>query len=188
MNSRSDEYLIETIINQGQTENFSELYNRYRSRVLDKCFGMTRNKALADDLTQDIFVKALEKLSGFKGQSTFSTWLYAITYHHCIEYLRKHKRVRFDDWASVLDIPDDVDDEDVAQVLDLAEERLTLILELLKPEDKAIILMKYMERMTIKQIKEIFQLSSESAAKMKITRARQRIVALHNQFYTALDT
>ncbi|MCB0430626.1 MAG: RNA polymerase sigma factor [Flavobacteriales bacterium] len=182
----TDEALINGIIQGENKDLFSEIYRRYREKVSDKCFGMTHNRSIAEDLTQDIFVKTMEKLTGFRNQSQFSTWLYAITYNHCIEYLRKTKRIRFDDWESALDIPDEVEDVDVKMVLELAEERLTLLLEMLKPEDKAIIVMKFHENMSVKSIQEILHLATDSAAKMKINRAKKRLVALYQKFYPAL--
>lgn len=184
----TDEEIV-ILIREGQEQaHFTILYDRYYKKVLDKCYSMTKSKTMAEDLTQDIMVKAMEKLNQFMGKSSFSTWIYAITYNHCIEYLRNHKRIKFEDWSEMLDLPEETTDEDIEQVLELKEERLALLLELLKPEDKAIILLKYDEGFSIKNIMPILNLESESAAKMRLNRAKKRLIALYKRFYPVIES
>jgi len=54
---------------------------------------MVKDLTIAQDLTQDILVKAFTKLNTFKGTSSFSTWLYQVAYTHCIDYIRKNKKI-----------------------------------------------------------------------------------------------
>jgi RNA polymerase sigma-70 factor, ECF subfamily len=70
-------------------ELFSEIYRRYHVRVTSWCFRLTRNRARALDLTQEVFFKAYRHRHGFRGASRFSTWLYAITRNHCFSSLKK---------------------------------------------------------------------------------------------------
>jgi len=113
---------------------------------------MTKSREVAEDLRQDIMLKMIDKLHLYKGLSSYSTWLYSITYNHCIEHLRKYKRVRFDDLKDLLDIPEEVADEEIEAILELRLDRINFLLELLKPEDKAILLMKYKEDFDLKGI------------------------------------
>ena len=162
---------------------FGELYQRYSERVRKKCQSLVRNTSVVDDLVQDIFLKAFQNLSRFRSDSTFSTWLFAITYNYCIEYLRKNKRIRFGEWEENLDLPEEVEDEDVKQILELRQERVILLLEMLKPEDKVILLMKYHEGLRLKTIMDVLKISGESATKMKINRAKKRLVGLYNELF-----
>ena len=179
----SDAELIEKILFLGDSHLFGELYNRYVDRVKRRCQSLVHNPAVVDDLVQDIFMKVLQNLNRFRSASSFSTWLYSITYNHCIEYLRKEKRIKFDAWANQLDIPDEVHDVEVEEILSLKKERVILLLEMLKPEDKAILLMKYHEGLRLKGIMEILKIQGESAAKMKISRAKKRLVGLYQELF-----
>lgn len=181
----SDEELIELII-QGDKSYFGELYLRYRDKVYAKCLGMTHDAIIAEDHTQDIMTRAMEAITTYRGDAKFSTWLYAITYNHCMDYLRKNKRVKFNDWSELLELPDEPNEEEVIAVMNLQKERLLLLLELLKPEDKALLVLKYWEGMDISRIQYIMSIKTESAVKMKLFRARHHLRAIYHKFHPAI--
>ena len=68
---------------------FSLLYNRYASKIYAKCLSILRDEMLAEDATQEIFMKIFMNLSRFEEKAKFSTWIYSITYNYCIDYLRR---------------------------------------------------------------------------------------------------
>ncbi len=88
-----DDEIINRIVNDDASKYFDILYKRYYSKVLDKCYSFVKNKQLALELTEDIFSKVFEKLATFQQRSSFSSWLYSITYNHCIDYLREKKKL-----------------------------------------------------------------------------------------------
>jgi RNA polymerase sigma factor (sigma-70 family) len=180
---KTDSEIIEKILASDDRKLFAILYDRYVAKVRKRCRSLVHNSEVSEDLVQDIFIKAIENLPRFRSASSFSTWLYSITYNHCIEYLRNNKRIRFDSWEESIDLPDEVEDEEIEQILALRKERIILLLEMLKPEDKAILLLKYHEGLRIKSIMEILKISGESAAKMKINRAKKRLVALYQEMF-----
>jgi len=69
-----------------------ELVRRYHGRIYNLLYHMTSNREDAEDLTQDVFVKALSALHRFRGGSTFYTWLYRIALNHGINFLKKRGR------------------------------------------------------------------------------------------------
>jgi RNA polymerase sigma-70 factor (ECF subfamily) len=73
----------------GEVDAFEALYEAHRGRVYGLCLRMTGNRAQAEDLTQDSFVRAWEKLDTFQGASTFSTWLYRLTVNVVLGELRR---------------------------------------------------------------------------------------------------
>jgi RNA polymerase sigma-70 factor (ECF subfamily) len=76
---------------KGNGEAFGLLVERYKGKVFSLAYGWTRNRAVADDLAQEIFIKAYFSLPKFKFKSEFGTWLYRIAVNHIKDYLRKNK-------------------------------------------------------------------------------------------------
>ena len=79
---------------QGDVKAFDELVERYHDRIYGLTYNMTSNREDAEDLTQDIFVKAFEALPRFRGKSSFYTWLYRIAINKTINYRKKRNRNR----------------------------------------------------------------------------------------------
>ena len=78
----------------GDTAAFDKLVNLYHSRIYTLTYQMTSNREDAEDLTQEIFMKAFEALPRFKGRSSFYTWLYRIGINKTINYRKKRNRNR----------------------------------------------------------------------------------------------
>ncbi len=179
--SLKDEEIIAKIREDGSPLMFEELYKRYYNRVLDKCYSFVKNTEKAEELTEDVFSKTFEKLNSFKQLSAFSSWLYSITYNHCIDYLREHKKLHYPDWNRENEIPEIIDE--ASEIIDeINYDNLLVILELIHPEEKALLLMKYKEELSMKQIAEALRIS-EDAAKMRLKRARTRTIYLYTEKY-----
>ena len=78
----------------GSQDAFGALVEKYRIKMFNLAYSMTRNRETADDLAQDVFIKAYVALPNFKFQSAFSTWLYRIAVNASKDFLRKETRVR----------------------------------------------------------------------------------------------
>lgn len=79
---------------QGDVHAFDVLVERYHDKIYGLTYNMTSNREDAEDLTQEIFVKAYEALPRFKGKSSFYTWLYRIGVNKTINYRKKRNRKR----------------------------------------------------------------------------------------------
>ncbi len=161
---------------------FGVLYDRYSAKVFQKCLGMTRDKDLAHDLTHDIFLKAFVGLVKFDHRSKFGTWLYSITYNYCLDHLRKSQRNRTSDVDEAIDPGGLSEDRYETELLSLRADRLSPVLDAIDPADRAILLMKYQDELSIKDMMEVLVLS-ESAVKMRVLRARERALAKYHQLY-----
>jgi len=95
----SDNEVIEKIKN-GDKSLFEVLYNRYADKVFYKALGLTKDRNIAKDLAHDIMIKIFLNLSKFKGTAPFSLWVHSISYNHCIDYLRKKKKMTYMDFES----------------------------------------------------------------------------------------
>ncbi|MGE4587923.1 MAG: RNA polymerase sigma factor, partial [Mangrovibacterium sp.] len=73
----SDEKLVRLIVLEKRNELFGILYRRYFRKVTNKCHSFLKNRYQAEDFATDILAKAYEKLPGFKGNASISSWLYA---------------------------------------------------------------------------------------------------------------
>ena len=177
----SDEELVRKIVSENKSKLFEELYNRYYLKVVDKCFGLVKNRDLAEDLANDIMSKTYEKLPGFKGNSRFSSWLYSITYNYTIDYLREKSKLHYPNWNTQNEIPD-IPDEAEADLEQMSYENLMKILEMIHPEEKALLLMKYQDNLPGKQIAHTLRIS-EDAVKMRLKRARTRVIYLFQNMF-----
>ncbi|MDZ7379822.1 MAG: sigma-70 family RNA polymerase sigma factor, partial [candidate division KSB1 bacterium] len=82
---RSDSELVE-LARKGNKEAFRELFERYQRKVMAIALGMVNNPEDAMEIVQDTFVRAYENLEGFKGESSFYTWLFRITVNRAIDH------------------------------------------------------------------------------------------------------
>ena len=170
----SDEELVRRIVDDKRAELFEVLYKRYYLKIVDKCHSFLKNRDMAEDFASDILSKAYEKLPGFKGNARFSSWLYAITYNFSIDYLRQKKKLHYPNWNIENEIPD-IPDESEADLEQMSYENLLRILEMIHPEEKALLLMKYQDNLPGKQIAQTLRIS-EDAVKMRLKRARTRVI------------
>ena len=74
---------------QGDAESFEALYGLHKRRVYSLCLRMMGNTAEAEDLTQEAFLQLFRKISTFRGESAFSTWLHRLTVNVVLMHLRK---------------------------------------------------------------------------------------------------
>lgn len=87
----SDEALVKQA-QTGDTAAFDSLMERYAGRIYALLYNMTSNKEDAEDLLQEVFLKAFQSLPKFKGQSSFYTWIYRIGVNRAINFVKKRKR------------------------------------------------------------------------------------------------
>lgn len=182
-NQLSDSQLIALYLQEQDAKYFSQLYRRYAGKVFAKCISMLADHGMARDATQDVFIKILLNLAKFTEQSSFSTWVYSITYNYCIDLIRKKKKnilIFTEDIGRVsqeteVEIPDSV-------ILEMETNRLEKVMDKLPIGDKAILDMKYTEDMSIKEIGEVLD-KTESAIKMQIMRAKIKAQGIYTELY-----
>ena len=182
---KTDEEIVHSIMILGNHELYEVLYSRYFKKVRDKCFSFLKDSIQAEEFANDILTKAYEKIPGFKGNSSFSSWLYSITYNYCIDYLRVKKKLHYPDWNRNNEIPEIID-ESGTDFEEANYDNLLVILEEIHPEEKVLLLMKYQDNLPIKQIAKTLRIS-EDAVKMRLKRARTRVIYMYNQKFTSTN-
>ncbi len=179
----TDEALVEAIVKTNDTLLFEVLYDRYASMVYNKCYGFANGVDEAKDLTQDVFLRVFVKLGSFKGKSKFSTWLYAFTYNHCVNYVTRNtaKKIEKQSISSdrIENIGEDIDDTQEFQ--NMRVEQLKKVLELISPDEKMILLLKYQDNLSIRELSEALDIG-ESAVKMRLKRAKEKLVHKYTNY------
>jgi RNA polymerase sigma-70 factor (ECF subfamily) len=174
----SDTYYIERI-QAGDTAVFACLLDRYGRRVHSLIFKMIRNREETEELTQDVFVKAFKHLGSFKGDCSFSTWIYRIAYNAAVSETRKKKREFL---AIEESLWEKVAEEDVADALSRNSEneqieRLEAALDRLPPDERGIILLFYMEGKSVEETAAATGLSATNV-KTKLHRIRKKLLVI----------
>jgi RNA polymerase sigma-70 factor (ECF subfamily) len=89
-----EERRLVELAQEGSEESFSELVRMYQSKVFSMALNFSRDRETADDLAQEIFLKAYLALPKFRFGSEFGTWLYRVALNHVRDFLRKKGRVK----------------------------------------------------------------------------------------------
>jgi RNA polymerase sigma factor (sigma-70 family) len=171
-----DEQLISSI-RHGDRYAFGELYRRYYKKVYHKCLSIVKNPETAFDLAQETLIKAFQKLPTFRGESSFSTWLFIVTQRHCLAALRKEKRaLAFQGLDTASDAfmmgTDEADGR-------LEQEAIMFgLLNSLPDAEMRLLTLKYHDGESIENLKDVFQLSP-SAVKMRLKRSKEKLNTLY---------
>ncbi|GAB4345768.1 MAG: RNA polymerase sigma factor [Flammeovirgaceae bacterium] len=183
MNSlkKTDEQIVVALKKSFDAHLFNELIGRYERKIINRCREYVRDEDAAKDLAQEVMIKLFLKFGDFKETARFSSWLYAIVNNTCLDFLRKNKKKFFEDITTEL-ADSLVEISDVNETIPIEEsiEIVEKLMEELPPEDKMILLLKYKENVPIKEIQVIMNLS-ESAVKMRIKRAKEKVAKLHKK-------
>lgn len=181
MNKTDDIYYIEAV-KKGNVQAFSFLVDKYQNLVYTLALKLLKKPEDAEELAQDTFIKAFQKIESYEGKSKFSTWLYSITYNACISELRK-RRIEF---KSLDDRQ--ISDQDEQKMHDYyretkkedQEKYLNMALEKLPEDDQVLVTLYYYENQSMDEISVITGLTV-SNIKVKIHRARKRMYLLLNE-------
>ncbi|HPG10896.1 MAG TPA: RNA polymerase sigma factor [Chitinophagaceae bacterium] len=172
----NDNEIISNVL-KGNQAAYAELVEKYSSYVFSLCIKVVRSREDAEEIAQDVFVKAYKYLADFKGNSKFSTWLYTIANNTAISFLRKRK----------LNVAS-LDNEKVFETADMnaghnqvimAEQKskanmVTKAINMLNPDDAAIINLFYKGEQTLEEIAMILGIETNTA-KVRLHRARTRL-------------
>ena len=175
MNHHTDQYYINRCL-EGETNAFSYLVDQYKDFVYTIIFRMVKNKEWAEEIAQDVFVKAYTSLNNYRGDAKFSTWLYTIAYRKALDALKSVKNQK------KIDFIDDVQEGDIGSVTDALmhlelEERKTIIknsILKLKEDEAALITLYYFEEKSVKEIQDITKISVDNI-KIKLYRSRKKL-------------
>jgi RNA polymerase sigma factor (sigma-70 family) len=175
MQQKADDLYINSVLS-GNISDYSIIVDKYKDMVYTIAYRIVGNREDAEELAQDVFVKAYTSLKDFKGKSKFSTWLYSIAYNTSISKIRRKrlKSVSLDERNDTfLNIADDVH-EDFYNFDKVPVGLLKQALDELNPVDKSLLALFYQDDRSIKELAEITGLT-ESNVKVRLFRNRQKL-------------
>ena len=178
MKAKEETLYIKRILN-GETELFSFFLDRYSRPIYSLVVQIVSSPQDAEEIVQDAFLKAFRSLGSYRGDSSFSTWLYRIAYNMAVASTRKRKQEFFYiEENTINNVPDDEADT-VLCPTDSEEQimKLTQVIDLLHVEEKAIITLFYYEEKSIEETAEIMKLSVANV-KVKLHRTRKKLYVL----------
>lgn len=159
-------------IREGDADAFRVLVRQYKEMVFALALKMCRNTEDAEEITQDTFVKAFKGIQQFKGKSKFSTWLYQIGYFTAINHIRR-KRI---ETTEIQEFSVAENSQNALDQLELADQKKLIhqALGYLKPDERAVITLFYLEEYSNEEIAQITKMSLANV-KVKIHRSRKKL-------------
>jgi RNA polymerase sigma-70 factor (ECF subfamily) len=173
---RPDNEVIALVLN-GNQQAYKELVDRYQHYVFTLAFRLTQSREDAEEIAQDVFIKAYRSLADFKGGSKFSTWIYTIAHNTGITFLRKMKiKVStLDDEATFNRLESQESDFRANQVEDKATRNMVnQAIRMLSPDDAQIITLFYKGDQSLEEIGQVMGMEPNTV-KVRLFRARQRL-------------
>ena len=182
ISTATDEELVNAIRTNDRSA-LGELYNRYYKKVFGKCYSLCKKQEEAFDLAQEALMKAFDNIHSFKGESSFSTWLYTITHRHCLAALKKNGRFQFHPLEDNFLGDEEKNDPSPAaeENTEKAEQELIMysLINALPERERELLNLKYLQGESIENLQVLLNISS-SAVKMRLKRTREKLNALYS--------
>ena len=166
----NDSDLIQGLINQ-QSSAINYFVGNYQQFVFVLCIKMLGDKELAEEITQDVMIKCIEKINQFKGQSKLKTWVYTLAKREVLNQLRKNKL----DTIELNGVEPSFDKQQTESQINQGDLKvlITKVFDRLLPDQKEVLTLFYLQDFNLKEIAEAMNLS-EANARVKLYRARER--------------
>lgn len=164
---------------QGYSNAFNKIVEKYQRPIYNLCYHMLNDPAEAEDAAQEVFIRAYTKLHTYDDSRRFSSWLFAIASHYCLDKLKKH-RPGFVSWDDLprRDITPTEAAKQPERVFIKAEqvEEVRQLLQTLDPTYRTAIILKYWYDMSCEEIAHLMD-TTTSAIKSKLFRGRKMLAA-----------
>jgi RNA polymerase sigma-70 factor (ECF subfamily) len=162
---------------KGDAASFEPLVEKYSPRVFATARRYARRESEVEDIVQEVWIKAFQKLAGFRGDAPFEHWLMRLAVHTCYDFLRRHQRNRESAFSELTEPETDWLDrfvtqpESASENAEAARQLVERILEQLSPPARLIITLLEIED---RSVKEISRLTGWSVPLVKVRAFRAR--------------
>jgi RNA polymerase sigma-70 factor (ECF subfamily) len=177
----SDEELVDryrTVAGPQRDEFLDHLFERHRTRLAAWCYRMTGDVDEATDLAQEVFLKAFQNLQSFRGQSKFTTWLYAIARNHCMDALKSRAGTPIFAGEEALERVQDLRAGELFSTLErrqAAEVVRQLMREALDETEAKVMTLHYVHELPLDAVTRMLGLTNASGAKAYVVSARRKL-------------
>lgn len=171
----------------GDHQAFAGLVNKYQNYVFTLALRMLKNREDAEEIAQDVFVKAYKALADFRGESRFSTWLYTIVNTTCLTFLRKKRPEihTLDNEVLMAKVENTDSGMNANQVEQKSRQSMVnKAIALLPPDDAELITLFYKAEQSLEEIARILHVESNTA-KVRLHRARTRLKEKMETYFAA---
>ena len=174
-------------IEGGDRHAFSTLYDRHINRVFGTAMASLRDRGIAEEVTQDVFLRVWRNSSSYNPQkSKFTTWLTTITRNRVVDTVRKLKRFTKEspdgDYATLISIPSNETGPEEASVIKIESERVEQAMSALPNEQRTVVLMAYFKGMTHSEISQELRVPSGTVkTRMRLAMLKLRSALDHQQ-------
>jgi RNA polymerase sigma factor (sigma-70 family) len=161
----------------GEQALFAQLVQRYQSYVFTLVLRFTDNREDAEEISQDVFVKAYRSLADFRGEAKFSTWLYTIVRTSSITFLRKRRldTTSLDNERTSLQVESRVSGFTANAIEQKSKHAMVnAAIRMLSPDDTQILTLFYKGEQSLEEIGRVMGLDPNTI-KVKLHRARNRL-------------
>src|SRR5438874_1417688 len=173
---QTDAELIAAVL-KGDTASFEPLVARYSPRIFATARRYARRESEVEDIVQEVWTKAYQKLSSFRGEAPFEHWLMRLTVRTCYDFLRGHQRNRETSFTELSAPETDwldrfvANPDDAGENADAARQLVARVLEQLSPAARLVITLLEIED---RSVKEIAGLTGWSVTLVKVRAFRAR--------------
>jgi RNA polymerase sigma-70 factor (ECF subfamily) len=175
------------LVLKGDANAYAALVERYQNLVFTIALRYVKSREDAEEVAQDVFVKAYRSLADFKGTAKFSTWLYTVATTTCITFLRKKRLdVQSLDNEKVFATADNIDGGMSANQVE-QKSRVNMVneaIKLLSPDDAQVITLFYKGEQTLEEIAQILG-KEPNTVKVQLHRARARLKEKMERYFSA---
>jgi RNA polymerase sigma-70 factor, ECF subfamily len=150
---------------QGDRDAFQSLFEAYKDKVFSiAVYSSGGDRALAEDVTQQIFLKLFTAIRQFRGDSEFTTWLYRLVVNACLDERRRRRRLLPWDSTVAMSNPSEKKPQERQYARLEVAEAVRVAIEDLKPKFRLPILLKYIEGLSYEEIAEVMGCSKGTVA------------------------
>lgn len=158
---------------KGDKAAYRIIIDTYQNPIYSTILRMAKNPQTAQDLTQEVFIKAYEQLPKFKQDGSFKAWLYRLATNHCIDFFRKKgNQMHYEEYEERMASTDS--QPEVALLKKEAERNLERLVSNLPEDERLIVLMRYVNELSYDEIASLLKLSKTEVGN-KLFRAKQKM-------------
>lgn len=168
----TDETIMETVKN-GELQQASLLFERYNKRIFNFLARMTMDRELAEDLTQNVFLRIIKYRNSYREGARFQSWIYQVARNVFSDHYQAHKN-RFSDFVDVEKVSDHISDPEESAALDEREQLLQRSLAMLNEEQRELLILTRFQQMKYEEVAQIMN-TTVANIKVKVHRAISKL-------------